>query len=144
MTDATIAELEGKIPTLLAAMEMQRRRIADVERAAIKPLTPLAAAVLDLTTQIQNEAVGEVEVALAALAPAFAKLIAVDQIQAATLGKDFPVPAGSVVPFKGFMVVQGTAKGIHERFRPAELEDRALLVAADAISAPIISQIKGK
>lgn len=141
--DRTIAKLDADLPSQLAAMELQRRRIADAERAATKIMVPFVAAVLELAKEVQGEAVDTARLALAALEPAFAQLIAADQIRAATIGDRYPVPTGVVPPFKGLTVIQRTAQAIPERVRPDELAEANLMAKAEAISAPIIALIKG-
>jgi hypothetical protein len=81
-------------------------------------------------------------VALAGLAPHFARLIAADQIRAATIGERFPMPPGAAPPFSGLAVIRAFIKEIPARLRPAELSEHQLFAAAHEISADIIQAIK--
>lgn len=138
-----LAELDGRIPELAAAIRLQEQRVAGLEAESKKPNLSYVAAVLDITGAMQGEAIEGLRSALAGLAPQLATIIAAGQIRAGTIGDRFPVPPGVTPPMHGGKVAQSFAAALPDWLRPAELDGAALREVASAASQPILAQIKG-
>ncbi|HKR16618.1 hypothetical protein [Rhizorhapis sp.] len=137
-------KLDENAPALIAAIKLQQGVIAKAE-AAIPPLqVPLAAASLRLIAEVQGDALNETRKGIEQLAPALARLIAADHVMAGTVGTSgFPVPPGAPLPIKGSLLVERLIKAIPDALMPDALKAENLAAAARAISAPIISKVKG-
>lgn len=134
---------EGR-PVKIAAKALLVERAAAAE-LEIEPLKiPQASASLRLVVAVQGDGISEMREALSALAPAAARLLAGDHILAATVGTSgFPVPPGTPIPVKGSILVERLIKAIPETLLPDSLKAEELAAAARAISAPIVSRLKG-
>lgn len=139
-----LLKLDENAPVLSAAIKLQESRVIEAE-AAIAPLqVPLVVASLRIVADVQGDAIAGIREALGQLAPLAARLLASDQIMAATVGTgSFPVPRGAPMPVKGSQLLGSFLKAIPEPLRPASLKTEELDAAARAISQPIISQVKG-
>ena len=137
--------LDKEAPAKSAAIALLDDRAAAAE-AKIEPLkVPLAAASLRLIAETQGDAIAEMREALSRLAPAAARLLAGDHILAGTLGTSgFPVPPGAPPPVKGSLLVEKLLAAIPKPLMPDSLKPDELAAAARAISAPIVSKLKGK
>lgn len=142
--DERLADLDEEIPALAAAIKLQSSRIATAQGAIAAPQLPFVAAVLDVDADMRGEAVNDIRNGLAALAPAFARLVAADQLRSATIGDRFTLPDGCSPPIGGVPLFRSFAKGVPERLRPPELTETALFAAAHEISREIIVYIKGE
>ena len=139
-----LRKLDENAPALAAAIKLQRGVIAKAE-AAISPLQfPLASASLQLVAEVQGNALADTRAGLEQLAPALAQLIAADHVMAATVGTSgFPVPPGAPIPIKGSVLVERLIKAIPEALMTSALKPEQVSASARAISAPIISKVKG-
>lgn len=138
-----LARLDDDAAAVAAAIQIQKRRVADAELEAGKPYAPFVGSVLELMADVQGDALTEARSALSNLAPIFARLVAADQIRAATIGERFALPKGAEAPFSGLTTVRTFSKAIPDRLRPPELAELSLFGAAHLISSPIITEIKG-
>lgn len=139
-----LRNLDDNAPALVAAITLQKGRIADAE-AAIAPLQiPLVAASLQIVADVQGDGMTQIRESLAGVGDAAARLLAADQIMAATVGTNgFPVPRGAPLPINGSQLLSNFLKAIPETLRPATLNPEELGSAARAISHPIIAEVKG-
>jgi hypothetical protein len=140
--DGKLAKLDREAAAHTAAIRLQESRVQEAESAAARSQIPFIAAILDLSAEVQGDALDSARAALAGLAPHFARLIAADQIRAATIGESFPMPPGATPPFSGLAVIRAFIKEIPARLRTAELAEQALFAAAREISVEIIRTIK--
>jgi hypothetical protein len=137
-----LAKLDEAIPAYAGAIQIQRAKIAELERSPAAAKPPLVAAILDVVEEVQGNAVEEIRSTLVALREPMARLIAADQIRAATIGERFPVERGRATPFSGLTVIRNFAKAVPERLAPDELKEAGLLDAAHALSSGILLKIK--
>lgn len=137
-----LARLDEEAPAAVAAIRIADDRANEAQAAADRLRPPFTAAVLDLIAEIQGSAVSDISIALSALPPLFARILAADQIRTATLGERFAMPANAKTTFSGLTVIRNFTRSVPDRLRPPELVEQSLMEAAHEISAPILAQIK--
>lgn len=141
--DNRLAKLDEDAAAKTAAIRLQQLRVTNAEAAAILPHPHFVGTILAVAAAVQGDAIDESRRALATLAPAFARLIAADQIRSATLGQRYPVPNDAAPPFSGLTVIRNCIKAIPGRLLPPELVEQHLLTIAHEISSDTIRRIKG-
>lgn len=134
--------LGRKIPAAVAAIPLQKARIAERERELQEARVPFTAAIMEAVVEIQLPAARRVQALIGELEQSLVDLLAADIIRDATIGDRFRVPTGQTVPFLSGGVVRALLGSLPERFRPVNFTFERLQLKARATANRAIAQIK--
>lgn len=137
-----LEKLQKSIPALVAALPLQRQRIATCEAEKRRLKGPLASEIVSLVSDIQAPALEHVRTAIAALDEALSQLLAADIIRTSLLDGTFPVNEGQAPPFNGRTIVEKLIAALPSKLMSEGLSKHRLYEQARAKASGIINQIK--
>ena len=133
-----------KIAAIEAALPVADQRTAVAALAYEEADQAFRDAVLALCSALQASEITALRNGLAALAPAIARLIGIDQVIAEIVGAKFSFdPSRHGTLLSGDKVARKLLAGLPDRLRPPELATAAVNGEAVEIAANLISQLQG-
>ncbi len=139
-----IARQREKIAAIEAALPVAEQRVGAATVAHEEAEQSFRDAVLALCSALQVTEVAALREQLAALAPAAARLIAIDRVIAEIVGAKFSFdPSRHGALLSGDKVARKLLAGLPDRLRPPELASAAVNGQAVEIASNLISQLQG-